>query len=96
MYKKLDYLIGGIFTFLRFLLILYSKPIVMHISHEIGTKVLFFFAANPKLAEYYKIWGFFPVDDEPFNKRLTKDWQNEYSQKCIFMYKPVAEIVNRQ
>ncbi len=71
------------------------QPIVMHISHEIGTKVLYLFAANPKLAEYYKTWGFFPVDDEPFNQRLTKDWQNEYSQKCIFMYKPVAEIVNR-
>lgn len=71
------------------------QPIVMHISHEIGTKVLYLFAANPKLAEYYKTWGFFPVDDEPFNQRLTKDWQNEYSQKCVFMYKPVAEIVNR-
>lgn len=71
------------------------QPIVMHISHEIGTKVLYLFAANPKLAEYYKTWGFFPVDDELFNQRLTKDWQNEYSQKCIFMYKPVEEIVNR-
>ena len=95
MYKKLDYFNWWHIHFSSFLLILYSKPIVMHISHEIGTKVLFFFAANPKLAEYYKIWGFFPVDDEPFNKRLTKDWQNEYSQKCIFMYMPVAEIVNR-
>lgn len=71
------------------------QPIVIHISHEIGTKVLYLFAANPKLAEYYKTWGFFSVDDEPFNQRLTKDWQNEYSQKCIFMYKPVAEIMNR-
>lgn len=68
------------------------QPIVKHISDEIGTKVLYLFAANPKLAEYYKTWGFYPVEDEPFNERLNKDWQNEYSQKCIFMYKPVAEI----
>ena len=58
-------------------------------------KSYFFLQHIPSLLEYYKTWGFFPVEDEPFNKRLTKDWQNEYSQKCIFMYKPVAEIVNR-
>ena len=71
------------------------QPIVMHISQEIGTKVLYLFAANHKLVEYYKTWGFFPVDDDSFNQRLNNDWQNEYSQKCIFMYKPVAEIINR-
>lgn len=69
------------------------QPIVKHISQEVGTKVLYLFAANQKLAQYYKTWGFYPVEDESFNERLNEDWQNEYSQNCIFMYKPVAEIV---
>ena len=68
------------------------QPIVKHVSEEIGTKVLYLFAINQKLADYYKTWGFESVDNEPFNERLNQDWQNEYSQKCIFMYKPVAEI----
>lgn len=68
------------------------QPIVKHISQEVGTKVLYLFAANQKLAQYYKTWGFYPVEDETFNERLSEDWQSEYSQNCIFMYKPVAEI----
>ena len=68
------------------------QPIVKHISEEIGTKVLYLFAVNKKLAEYYKTWGFYPVEDESFNERLNDNWQNEYSQNCVFMYKPVAEI----
>ena len=68
------------------------QPIVKHISQESGVKVLYLFAANPKLAVYYKTWGFYPVEDESFNERLNEDWQNKYSQNCIFMYKPVAEI----
>ena len=68
------------------------QPIVKHISQEAGTKVLYLFAANQKLACYYKTWGFYPVEDESFNERLNEDWQSEYSQNCIFMYKPVAEI----
>lgn len=68
------------------------QPIVKHVSEEIGTKVLYLFAINQKLADYYKTWGFESVDDEPYNERLNQDWQNEYSQKCIFMYKSVAEI----
>ena len=68
------------------------EKIILEVSKTIGVKVIYLFAANPKLAEYYKTWGFYPVEDEPFNERLNKDWQNEYSQKCIFMYKPVAEI----
>lgn len=68
------------------------QPIVKHISQEAGVKVLYLFAANPKLAVYYKTWGFYSVDDEAFNERLNEDWQSEYSHNCIFMYKPVAEI----
>lgn len=68
------------------------QPIVKHVSQEVGTKVLYLFAANQKLAQYYKTWGFYPVEDESFNERLNEDWQSEYSQNCIFMYKPVAEI----
>ena len=68
------------------------QPIVKHISQEIGTKVLYLFAANKKLAEYYKTWGFYQVEDQLYNEQLNSNWQNEYSQNCIFMYKPVAEI----
>ena len=66
--------------------------IVKHITQEVGLKVLYLFAANQKLAGYYKTWGFYAVDDEAFNEQLNDNWQNEYSQNCIFMYKPVAEI----
>lgn len=68
------------------------QPVVKHISEETGVKVLYLFAANSKLANYYKIWGFYPVDDKSFNARLNEDWQSEYSQDCIFMYKPIVEI----
>ena len=68
------------------------QPIVKHVSEEIGTKVLYLFAANQKLANYYKTWGFYPVEDDSYNKNLNNNWQNEYSQNCVFMYKPVAEI----
>ena len=39
--------------------------------------------------------SFVPVEinSEYFSyERLNEDWQSEYSQNCIFMYKPVAEI----
>lgn len=68
------------------------QPVVKHISEETGVKVLYLFAANSKLANYYKTWGFYPVDDKSFNARLNEDWQSEYSQDCIFMYKPIVEI----
>ena len=68
------------------------QPIVKHISEEVGTKVLYLFAANQKLANYYKTWGFYPVEDDSYNENLNNNWQNEYSQNCVFMYKPVAEI----
>ena len=68
------------------------QPIVKHISEESGVKVLYLFAINKNLAEYYKTWGFYSVEDELFNKNINKTWQNEYSKDCIFMYKPVAEI----
>ena len=68
------------------------QPIVKHISQEIGTKVLYLFAVNEKLAEYYKSWGFYSIEDELYNEQLNSSWQNKYSQNCIFMYKPVTEI----
>lgn len=68
------------------------QPIVKHISQEIGTKVLYLFAVNDKLAEYYKSWGFYPIEDKSYNEQLNSSWQNKYSKNCIFMYKPVAEI----
>ena len=68
------------------------QPIVKHISEEVGTKVLYLFAANQKLANYYKTWGFYPVEDDSYNENLNNNWQNEYSQNCVFMYKPVEEI----
>ena len=68
------------------------QPIVKHISQEIGTKVLYLFAVNEKLAEYYKSWGFYPIEDKSYNEQLNSSWQNKYSKNCIFMYKPVAEI----
>lgn len=68
------------------------QPVVKHISEETGVKVLYLFAANSKLANYYKTWGFYPVDDKSFNARLNEDWQSEYSQDSIFMYKPIVEI----
>lgn len=72
MYKKLDYLIGGIFTFLHFLLILYSKPIVMHISHEIGTKVLFFLLEIPSLLNITKYGDFFQLMTNHLINELLK------------------------
>ena len=68
------------------------QPSVKHISQEIGTKVLYLFAVNEKLAEYYKSWGFYSIEDELYNEQLNSSWQNKYSQNCIFMYKPVTEI----
>ena len=69
------------------------QPVALHISNELGAKVLYLFAANKLLAEYYKTWGFYSVDDDLFNKKLNSDWKNDYSKGCIFMYKPIAEML---
>lgn len=71
----------------------YERLIDNNNSLELGAKILYLFAVNKSLAEYYKSWGFCPVDDNSFNERLTSDWQNDYSKGCIFMYKPIAEML---
>lgn len=68
------------------------QNIVLSVSDTIGVKVLYLFAANEKLAQYYTTWGFKEIPDIEYKEKLKKEWQNEYSQSCIFMYKPIAEI----
>ena len=68
------------------------QKIVFDVSEIIGVKVLYLFAANQKLAEYYKSWGFREIPDEKYKKKMQTEWQNEYSQGCIFMYKPIIEM----
>lgn len=69
------------------------EKLVLHVASEIGVKVLYLFAMNKKLAEYYKTWGFRMIEDDSYNDKLNEEWQSDYSQNCIFMYKPIAEIV---
>lgn len=69
------------------------EPVVLRISGELGVKVLYLFAANKRLADYYTSWGFSTVEDSEYNERLSAEWQNSYNSGCIFMYKPIAEIL---
>lgn len=68
------------------------EKMILEISNVIGVKVIYLFAANQKLADYYETWGFYKNADKRFNDTLNQQWQNEYSKDCVFMYKPVAEI----
>ena len=69
------------------------EKLVIHVASEIGVKVLYLFAMNKQLAEYYKSWGFRMIEDSEYNDRLSQEWQSEYSSNCVFMYKPLAEII---
>lgn len=68
------------------------EPVILKIAGEVGVKVLYLFVANQKLAEYYKTWGFYLVENSEYNNKLSNEWQNSYNNGCIFMYKPIAEI----
>lgn len=70
------------------------EKLVLHVSSELGVKVLYLFALNKKLATYYKTWGVKFIEDSDYNIKLNKEWQSEYSLDCIFMYKPLIEIEN--
>lgn len=66
------------------------EKIAISLSKVVGLKVIYLFAANEKLVEYYKTWGFKEIENPDYNNQLNSTWLNEYSQDCIFLYKPVS------
>ena len=86
--KQIDEKIGKVLYFSVI------EEIIKSVASIIGVQTVYLFAANEKLANYYESWGFHKIEDLAYNSKLAQEWQNTYSQNCIFMYKPTTEIIN--